>query len=78
MAKNGTNAGASRPTNSYRGKELVPRSVAKHTTENNPATIHSIDATPGWFDEDGYWFEEAGDYDENLVFVPNGLFDCYA
>lgn len=31
----------------------------------------------GWYDAAGYWFEEAGEFDEDGHFVANGYHDCY-
>jgi hypothetical protein len=31
----------------------------------------------GWYDAEGYWFEEAGDIDLDGHFVANGYHDCY-
>ena len=31
----------------------------------------------GWYDEDGYWFEEAGEHDDDGAFIANGYHDCY-
>lgn len=31
----------------------------------------------GWYDADGYWFEEAGEVNEAGEFVANGYHDCY-
>ena len=31
----------------------------------------------GWYDADGFWFEEAGQPNENDEFVANGYYDCY-
>eukprot|EP01043_Picozoa_sp_COSAG02_P064528 COSAG02_NODE_9463_length_2208_cov_7.305358_1_plen_642_part_01 len=31
----------------------------------------------GWYDADGYWFEEAGEVNEAGEFVANGFHDCY-
>ena len=41
------------------------------------AVAESLGWHPGWA-EDGFWFEEAGEYDsESGAFQPNGYVDCY-
>eukprot|EP01048_Picozoa_sp_COSAG05_P016951 COSAG05_NODE_2250_length_3338_cov_7.489349_3_plen_264_part_00 len=69
--------GDERPGTSAAGRTKRSRDVQTNENGEQGYWLRGKWMCTGWNDAGGYWFEEAGDIDEDGQFVPNGYHDCY-